>query len=424
MKVLLISANTEQGNMSAMPLGLACVAEAVKKAGHAVTFLDLMFEADINSVLNETIVTAKPDCIGISVRNIDNQSMGETVFLLEKIKEVVAYCRSISDAPLVLGGAGYTIFPDEVLAYLNADMGIEGEGEVAFPALLSALENGVDTTAIPGIHIAGEKPQHPKVFSETLDMLPLPDPAVLLPSVSKNPDPWIPVQTRRGCPFKCSYCSTANIEGTAIRKRSPEAIVAWLEQWVQAGYRNFYFVDNTFNLPAAYAKALCRQIQEKALAINWSCIIYPGHVDAELVKLMAEAGCHQVSLGFESGSREMLKMFNKRFSPENIRKAADLFAEHHIARMGFLMLGGPGETKASVEESFVFTDSLHLDTLRLTTGIRIYPDTRLAEIAEEKGIIASQKDLLAPQFYIEPELKEWLPERMKQWASSHPNIII
>lgn len=424
MKVLLISANTEQVNMSAMPLGLACVAEAVKDAGHEVAFLDLMFEADVNSVLNETIATVKPDCIGISVRNIDNQSLEETAFLLETVKEVVAYCRSISDASLVLGGAGYTIFPEEVLAYLNADIGIEGEGEVAFPALLAALEKAEDIAAIPGIHIAGKEPVLPKVFSDTLDMLSLPEPEVLLSSVLKNDDPWIPVQTRRGCPFKCSYCSTANIEGTAIRRRSPETIVAWLQKWVQSGYRNFYFVDNTFNLPVAYAKALCRLILESALAIHWCAIIYPGHVDAELVKLMAAAGCGQVSLGFESGSREILKQLNKRFSLEDIREASDLFAEQKIARMGFLLLGGPGETRMTVEESLAFAESLDLDALRLTAGIRIYPDTRLAEIAEERGIITSQQELLSPQFYIEAELKEWLPARIKQWAASHPNAIV
>jgi radical SAM superfamily enzyme YgiQ (UPF0313 family) len=140
-KILLISANTEQSNMLAMPLGLACVAEAARNAGHDVTLLDLMFEMDAEVELKKIIGEVQPEFIGISVRNIDDQHMESPRFLLDKVKGVVTACRDFSDAPVVLGGAGYSIFPVSALTYLDADMGIEGEGEIAFPVLLSRLEN-------------------------------------------------------------------------------------------------------------------------------------------------------------------------------------------------------------------------------------------------------------------------------------------
>jgi len=129
MKVLLISANTEQINMPTLPLGLACVAAATRKAGHEVAYLDLMAQEDVQEVIKEAMEERSPDVVGISVRNIDDQVMDNPGFLLEQIKEVVGSCRSFSNAPIVLGGAGYSMYPESALEYLGADMGIQGEGE-------------------------------------------------------------------------------------------------------------------------------------------------------------------------------------------------------------------------------------------------------------------------------------------------------
>lgn len=198
MKVLFVSANTEQFNMPAMPLGLACVVQAARDAGHAVSLLDLMFEMDAEVVLQTIIAEFQPECICISVRNIDDQQMESPVFLLDKVKGVVAACRIFSDAPVVLGGAGYSIFPESALTFLEADMGIEGEGENALLALLSRLESGHDPAGIPGLYIRGCGVQSPKAFARRLDDFTLPDTGILSCSASKNRAPWIPVQTRRG----------------------------------------------------------------------------------------------------------------------------------------------------------------------------------------------------------------------------------
>ena len=424
MKVLLISANTEQFNMPAMPLGLACVAEAAKNAGHDITLLDLMFEADVRATLKSGIAKSSPECIGISVRNIDDQNHETSKFLLEKVKEVVTICRDLSSTPIVLGGAGYSMFPESALAYLDADFGIEGEGEIAFPALLTRLDNNSDLSGIPGLRIQDQDEAQLKIFAENLDELALPDTSILSVSASQNHEPWIPVQTRRGCALKCSYCSTSTIEGSILRKRSPEIVAAWLESWVKAGYANFFFVDNTFNLPPAYAKSICREILGKKLDMLWRCIIYPKNVDEEMVELMDMAGCSQVSLGFESGSEQILKNMNKQYTLEDVRSISVMFADHGIERMGFLLLGGPGETKNSVEKSLAFADSLKLEALRLTAGIRIYPDTQLAGIAKKQKVITSKTNLLYPHFYLSKELEGWLPERLKEWQASRPYVIM
>jgi len=133
MRVLLISANTEQTNMLPLPLGLNCVAVATRNSGHDVRFLDLLTEKDTEEVLKLTIKSFNPEIIGISIRNIDDQTMTPPRFLLDQVKEIIGECRNVSDVPIVLGGPGYSIFPVSALNYLEVDMGIQGEGEIVFP---------------------------------------------------------------------------------------------------------------------------------------------------------------------------------------------------------------------------------------------------------------------------------------------------
>jgi hypothetical protein len=126
MRVLLISANTEQINMPVLPLGLSYVAAAVDGQGHTVKMLNLMMQTDTQKALHEAIVEFNPEIIGISVRDIDGQNMENPKFLLDSVKDVVTTCRKYSDATIGLGGAGYSIFPQAALDFLNADIGIQG----------------------------------------------------------------------------------------------------------------------------------------------------------------------------------------------------------------------------------------------------------------------------------------------------------
>jgi len=456
MRVLLISANTDTISMPTLPLGAAGVAAATRSAGHDVVLLNLMFEEDPNSSVKHSIEHFCPDVTGVSVRNIDDQNMAEPRFLLAPVKAVIANCRSLSEAPIVLGGAGYSIFPQSAMDYLGADAGVQGEGEVVFPLLVDRLGMGREVSDLPGVHLSSRfssfprKPEstagmhsrlrgcdngssfrrgdgadadrepHRRVFVENLDELPLPEPSLWIPPGAGKRKLWVPVQSRRGCPLDCSYCSTSLIEGRGIRRRSPARVVKWLAQLRETGCRNFNFVDNTFNLPLDYAKDLCRHLIRAELDLNFWSIIYPKWVDKELVELMRQGGCRQISFGFESGSNEMLRSLGKQFDQEEIRAISRMFAGAGIERMGFLLLGGPGETRGSVEESLSFAESLHLEALKITVGIRIYPQTPLARTALAEGVLQAEDDLLFPRFYLQPDLKDWLPDRVTNYKASRP----
>jgi radical SAM superfamily enzyme YgiQ (UPF0313 family) len=416
---VLISANTETMNMPTLPLGLACVAAATRDAGNEVALLNLMFEGDPRLGIRNSLEDFRPNVIGISVRNIDDQNMPHPQFLLAPVREVIASCRSLSDVPIILGGAGYSIFPESALRYLGADMGIQGEGEVVFPVVVDRIGKGAQVSDIPGICLPGQ-PAEGRSFEKNLDDLPLPEPSLWIPPGADNRNLWVPVQSRRGCPLDCTFCSTSAIEGRSVRRRSPDRMVKWLAELTETGCRNFNFVDNTFNLPPSYAKDLCRQVIQAELDLNLWCIIYPKWIDTALVELMRRAGCRQISFGFESGSDRMLRSLNKQFNRQEVSAVSKMFAEAGIERMGFLLLGGPGETKDSVEESLSFADSLNLEALKITVGLRIYRQTSLARTALSEGVIRVDEDLLLPRFYLTPELRDWLPERVATYKTSRP----
>ena len=219
MRVLLISPYTVEINMPTLPLGLACVAEATLRAGHDVQILDLLNEKDTPPLLQNIIEKFHPDLIGISIRNIDDQASDQPKFMLPEIKDVINHCRHLSRAPLILGGAGYTMYPESALAYLGADMGIQGEGEGIFPNLIERIQKGRELSGLPGLFLPGEGIQGERKFTRDLDALPLPAPHLWTSYANRKQEVWIPVQSRRGCALDCSYCSTATIEGRAFRKR-------------------------------------------------------------------------------------------------------------------------------------------------------------------------------------------------------------
>lgn len=423
MRVLLISANTEQMNMPVLPLGMACIAAAVQNAGHEVKALNLMMQKDVRTPIAQAIKTLSPEVIGISVRNIDDQFMETPSFLLASVKTVVSDCRSLSDAPIVLGGAGYSIFPKTALAYLGADMGIQGEGETAFILLLERMRLKSGLSGIPGLYLPESGPSGKPAFTRNLDVFPVPLPNIHLTPHSgiKEDQLWIPFQTRRGCAMDCSYCSTATIEGRILRKYSPQKAVEGLRRYAEVGFHQFFFVDNTFNLPPSYAEALCDAIIASRLNIRWRCILYPWKADDSLIGKMARAGCREVSLGFESGSEKILKNLNKRFTTDDMAKIAGTLKKHGIRRMGFLLLGGPGETLKTVIQSLHFADALQLEAMKVSTGIRIYPYTALARIAVQEGVIASEAELIFPRFYIAENLKDRLIETVSSWMKDRPN---
>jgi radical SAM superfamily enzyme YgiQ (UPF0313 family) len=277
--------------------------------------------------------------------------------------------------------------------------------------LLAALSRGRGPAELEGVYVRGRGgrrcPARP-----LLDRAPLFHDRLFECARPDDPELWVPLQTRRGCANDCSYCATAAIQGRQVRCQAPGRVAAVVSRLAERGFRRVFFVDNAFNLPESHALDLCRRLEELARPVAWRCILYPHRVSEPLVQALGRAGCVEVSLGFESGSPRVLGEMNKRYRPQEVREVAERLRDQGIRRTGFLLLGGPGETRESVEESLEFALSLGLDTLRVTVGIRIYPGTALARRALAEGRLSPEDDLLEPRFYLVPELEDFIQERL------------
>ena len=197
MRALLISANTEQLQMPVLPMGLACVAAAAEHAGHEVKLLNLMTKDDFQELkLENSFLGFQPEIVGVSVRNIDDQNMNSPKFLLEAVKNVVTACRRYTSAPIVLGGAGYSMYPQSALAYLGADMGIKGEGESAFVMLLDRLSRKEDLGGVPNLVLAGSGLENKTEVLKKLD-----DSCCPIPSASSRFPPNLKIR-KSGSPFR------------------------------------------------------------------------------------------------------------------------------------------------------------------------------------------------------------------------------
>jgi len=233
------------------------------------------------------------------------------------------------------------------------------------------------------------------------------------------------IQTKRGCPFGCCYCTYPLLEGSRMRLRPVAEILAEIGSLVHDhGVDYLYFVDDIFNFPAEFTAQLCTAMADAGLTVRWSAFINPGFITPELLAAMQRAGCDAVEFGTDSGSAEMLKSMGKSFSVEDVRRASHLCAEAGIDTAHYLLFGGPGETEESILESFRLMDELAPTAVIAMTGIRIYPGTALYRTALDEGIITPDTDLLQPVFYLSAAVREQLTELVLAEAMQRRNWLV
>ena len=422
MKILLLNANRNKSPMPVVPLGACMVAEAAERAGHQVRFLDLMFAKDPLQAIEREIHGFTPEVIGVSLRNIDNNDMLHPVFFAGDCLPLLQRVRVLTDAPVVLGGAAVSVMPEELLRFSGADWGVVGEGDAVFPQLVQALSEGRSPDTLPGLAWFGEGEFHlnpparegcacgftvPR-FSRWLNL-----------KAYKQNMATAPLQTKLGCHFQCIYCTYRKIEGGAYRLMDPESTVAAVRAYTSMGFRNVEFVDNVFNSPPAHCLAVCEALARAGHGARLQTYeLNPLFVDDDLLATMEEAGFVGAGITVESASSTVLARLQKGFSAEVVHRAAETVRRHNLPCLWIFMLGGPGETEETVEEtlSFARTAIRPTDAAFFTTGIRIYPGTELDRIARKQGVLdLAPEKMLAPVFYLSPEVEQgWLAARIRR----------
>jgi radical SAM superfamily enzyme YgiQ (UPF0313 family) len=429
-RMLFFSLNSSRLLMPTFPLGLASLVASLGP-GHSFRVIDFMFEADPRQKVLATLEDFQPELITLSLRNIDNQDSCFPELFFPEAQEFCRWLRTRTQAPVVLGGSAFSICPQELLDYLEADMGIVGEGELSLRALADSYPWG-DWTTVPGLvwQDKGRWRENPAQPVRDLDALPVPALEYFTPqkyheAVGTAKQPGVmTIQSRRGCPMRCRYCTTARLEGTQVRTLAPGRVAAMMaDGYHRFGLRRYYFVDNLFNHPREYSRRLCQAIKDLNLPLEWTCLINPAFPDEKLFHLIREAGGNQVQVGNESGSDLVLTGLGKGFSRGQVEETLQLLERANLRYTCFLLIGGPGETPATVQESVALLEGYRPFMVNLKAGIRIYPHTALYDQALAEGVIAPGDNLLWPHFYLSPAVADWIWDYLKDLTSRHPNWI-
>jgi len=417
-----------------VPNGLACVASALDAAGHSVEFLDLCFAKNAVASARGAASRFRPDVIGVSVRNIDNSDAIALRHYTPEAREVLHALREAApSARVVAGGAAFGVAPEALFRDLAVDYAVAGDGERASVALIDALSSGTGAAidALPGLvrERNGTVVFTPPGEDADLDSLPRPSLHRWIDLARyQRHGATIPIQTKRGCVYKCVYCTYRNVEGWGYRTRDPELVTDEIEELkVKAHIRHFDFVDSTFNSPPGHALRVCEAITRRKLNVHLDTTNFtPAAASSELLRAMTLAGFRTLGITAESASDPVLEKLEKGFTAAKVREVAERVEKHGIKTLWIFLVGGPGETTQTVEETLSFARWRleRGDAVYLTVGLRIYPGTTLHRIAISEGIVPSASSLLDPTFYFSSELHfEETVARLKRFAAEHPRFM-
>lgn len=418
MKILLVSANRERSPYPVFPIGLAYLAGPLSAAGHELSVLDLCFEEDAEAALSHRMSGFSPDLVLISLRNMDNVTWPASRSYLEGAREAVSCCRG--RVPVIVGGSGFSLMPREVLEYLQADYGVVGEGEQILPRMVERLAAGQSMDGLPGVLTRGSDGMLP-----SCPVTQIGTPVRTLFDVSRyqREGGMANVQTKRGCPFSCIYCTYPLLEGRAVRLRPIADILTELRSLAADGISYIYFVDDIFNYPMEFAQEFCRRLKAENLPLNWSAFINPAFMSPALLESMQAAGCDAIEFGTESGSPLMLARLGKSFDVAAIRSASLLCRQAGLDFAHYILFGGPGETRDTIMETFALMDEITPTAVIAMTGIRIFPGTELYRTALSEGIIGEATDMLQPTFYISPLVAHEISGLVTAQASARSNWV-
>jgi radical SAM superfamily enzyme YgiQ (UPF0313 family) len=430
-RVLFLNANETMRPYRIAPLGLAFVASATRAAGHDVRFVDFPETAAERRAFRRAVADWPADYLAVGIRNLDNSDFHAFQSYLDAPARLVAGARAARPGVrVILGGPAATVDAELVRRIVQPDHVVLGEGEDSLPQLLARLESGELVPPIVGADLAAHTPFR---VSDTARL-----PAPRLYEWVENLRPYLrgdagyPLQTKRGCPLQCTYCTYARIEGRRYRFLDPQAVADEVEGAMASGVRDFEFVDSTFNLPPGHALAILDALTARGLAANYvGTGLNPAKLPDKLLATMRAVGFRSVILTAESASDTMLASYRKDYRRERLYEAADLLARHDITALWVFLLGGPGETPETVEETLSFIEervaSPH--AVYITSGIRVYPGSPIAEDAEA-GLFVKEdlrRRVELPEldfFYSHATPPQWLEGRLREFQRRHPHVML
>jgi len=386
---------------------MSMVAAALKKDNHEITMFDFLHRGQSLDAVTDVVRRVKPELIGISIRNIDNVNSLNEQRYIDTVKAIVGAIRRETTVKIVIGGSGFSVMPAAVLEAVGADYGITGEGEDIFRKFVAEAASG-------------RYPQERIIKAEhRLAGTGIPS-AVYDPEIMRfylQSGHMASIQTKRGCEYGCVYCTYPLLEGRTIREREPSAVVDDMEALVnnhQAKY--IFFTDSVFNDNRGRYRGIVRELKRRNLQIPWSAFFKPSmELDDEIMELMKETGLRAAEIGSDAPSDTTLRGIGKDFLFQDVVNCNNLFLKHGIATAHYFMFGCPGETPETVREGIDNIMKLSKTAIFVFMGIRILPNTALADIALREGLIRKDQSLLESVYYISPRVdRQWLETTLRE----------
>lgn len=422
-RILVVYTNTYQ-LIAPAPLGASLVAARLRRDGHSVHLLDLMFASSPAAEAARTARALRPDLVCFSVRNVDNQSCVQFYDPIPDVRAIVSAVREVCDAPFLAGGTAFTSFPTQLMKALGVDYGIAGDDLEPISGFVASLLDGNPDLATPGLVFRrGEEvrcnPFEIRGYAGTAfdgwDLLGI---GTYRRSFKTY---WeAGVVARTGCPFQCVFCDTYRTFGREWVLRDPHQVAAEVMEVQRRGARSIFMADAGFNRPLDHAKAVLEAIIAAGSRAMLTAVFEPGEVDAEFARLYRRAGGRIMMIFATSLSESILAAGRKPFQLQDVLGGSDLLREAGITNMLFLGFGGPGETPATVEETLGRVGYVKPAYSMVDHGFRIQPGTRLREIAVAEGAVSAEDDCFKATFYHSPDTPpEMLEARLKGFRSEH-----
>lgn len=361
------------------PLNIAYLAAIAERAGHTVQIID----GEIEGLAYSTIVTQtkrfSPDLVGIT----------STTPMFHLARELAIALKKEMEVPIMVGGHHVTLFKEKVFEPCF-DFFFISEAEKSFAEFLKRYQQKEDISQIPGILFRQNGKNiftgYPEL-ANNLDVIPFPARHLLKYDIYKlgtlhGTLPYTSIMTTRGCPFECIYCSNS-VYGRTVRRRSIENVIAEIEHVVNTfGIRHFYFVEDVLTLNKQYTLRLCDEIDKRGLKITFEGSTRANLFDEELAERLAKSGLIRISFGLESADPKVLKIIKKQMPLESYIEANRLTNKYGIETINSVMLGLPGEDRASIQKTISFLQKTK-EIQHATYGIAMpYPGTEFYEMAK------------------------------------------
>ena len=403
----LINTNTMQPAIA--PVGLDYIAGSAKQAGLDVEIVDLCLAGDPYAALRDYFASHNSDLIGLSFRNVDDCFWPSCQWFVPKLAELIKKLKTLTAAPMVVGGVGFSIFAKQIVEYTGADFGVCGDGEQAIVSLYRDLK---DNKTIPHYSILDGCTNQPERLSLSTSRNAI-DNATYFKRGGQ-----VGIETKRGCNRNCIYCADRLSKGTSNRLRLPAEVVDEAESLLAQGIDVLHICDSEFNIPGQHAMAICEEFIRRGLGrrLKWYTYMAVVPFDADLAVAMRKAGCIGIDFTGDSASPAMLKTYRQPHTPETIASAVRLCKDYGIKVMIDLLLGGPGETPQTAKQTIDFIKQINPDCAGAPLGVRIYPGTEMVNIVAAEGQLETNPnihrkytgplDLFRPTFYISHLLGE------------------